>query len=129
MADNDDSFLFCFIAMIITYFVYLIFKHSREKLEYYISSYQYRTTINSILDLNVKKISNSNIQIYNDTVMNDEKTDIEDLLCCVCKENKVKLMTIPCNHICLCLRCHKEMISSKCPICQTNIINYSRIYI
>lgn len=127
--DYNDPYFVYFVIMIVSYFVYEIVKFSRKRLDECLVSYEYDNAVNSFLRLNIRSISNSNIECYNETTLNDERTNIEELLCCVCKENKVKLMIVPCNHACLCLNCRKHMNLAKCPMCQCNIINYSRIYI
>lgn len=111
------------------YVLYLIIRNSRLNFEQRTLSDDYKNMITSLLDMNIRTISDSRLKIHNTSKLKDEKTDNEELLCCICRENKVQLMTVPCNHICLCFKCHRHMKSLKCPMCNTKIDNCSRIYI
>lgn len=123
---GGDYMFLSYSIMILSYFTYVLIKTCREKLQKYIISNEYKDITNEILKLNVKKITNK-VNVI-DSVILDEKTDNEEILCCVCRDNKIKLMIIPCNHACLCFSCRKN-IKSECPICKNQIDNYTKCFI
>jgi len=49
----------------------------------------------------------------------DEKTDITNQQCIICRENKKNVLLKDCKHLCCCCECSKKI--KKCPICRTCI--------
>ena len=68
-------------------------------------------------DLNILKNKNRFLENKNKTLINEiksfrninnslkEKID-EVNLCSICYENKINILCSPCNHICICEKCH-----------------------
>ena len=65
----------------------------------------------------------------------------KQFLCCICMNNCVKILLVPCNHICLCICCatklynlriDKKIIVYKekksCPICYTKVTNIEKTF-
>jgi hypothetical protein len=54
-----------------------------------------------------------------------QPTEIEDMRCCICLENRFDTMFEPCHHLCCCRDCAKKLYSPpappKCPICKDQI--------
>ena len=48
--------------------------------------------------------------------------------CCVCVENKITHIIIPCAHFCLCEKCSKELPKNICPMCRSPIENIYKVY-
>lgn len=66
------------------------------------------------------------------TVLQDvSQTGSEDRLCVVCVEKEKAVMLRPCNHVCLCTECSKNirLLRGMCPICRENITKTERVYI
>ena len=51
------------------------------------------------------------------------------LLCCICLDNAITLLLEPCNHICICNKCHDSLVTKECPICRTKILATRKIYL
>lgn len=80
------------------------------------------------------------IRQYIDKNIKDEielstiKTDLEKSQkysnCVICYKNKKDILLEPCNHLCLCNDCSKELIihNNRCPICRELISNSKKIY-
>lgn len=56
----------------------------------------------------------------------DEKCPENETACCVCIENKRKLLIQECGHVCLCFGCAKKLIDRRdapvsCPMCKAKI--------
>lgn len=113
------------IIMIVVYFIHIIVKSRRDSLMRILSSDEYRRNVEVTLK-NSKSISNN---IGSPPETSDEKTQIQELSCCVCRENKITLMTVPCHHACLCFSCRNAIKSDDCPMCKSKIENFTRIYI
>lgn len=47
----------------------------------------------------------------------DVVTEIQELQCVICLDNKKCKTLIPCNHLCVCHKCSKEI--EECPICRS----------
>ena len=47
--------------------------------------------------------------------------------CVICLNERSIMALMPCGHLCLCQKCHPG--SDKCPICKTEYVSISRIYI
>ena len=58
----------------------------------------------------------------------DEQTEIEELQCVSCLDNKKCCLIQPCNHLCLCISCSKTKISH-CSMCRSNIETITLIYL
>jgi len=61
----------------------------------------------------------------------DEPTEIQQLQCCICHSNKVKIALVPCGHANLCKCCSDRIKFSSqpiCPICRSTISIFLRIY-
>lgn len=60
----------------------------------------------------------------------DENTDVENDLCCVCLQNKKKVVLLNCAHICTCIECSNAIIEKKsgCPICRKSIDDARVVY-
>ena len=90
-------------------------------------------------DLNILKNKNRFLENKNKTLINEiksfrninnslkEKID-EVNLCSICYENKINILCSPCNHICICEKCHKG-VGSKCPMCREDVKKFIKVYI
>jgi hypothetical protein len=56
----------------------------------------------------------------------DEKTQVEELKCGVCLDNK-RCIAFNCGHFCTCNACSQEL--DTCPVCRVKIITKTRIYL
>ena len=66
------------------------------------------------------------------TVLQDvPQTGDDDRLCVVCFVKDKAIMLRPCNHVCLCTECGKNIpaLNYMCPICRKDIANTERVYI
>jgi hypothetical protein len=60
-------------------------------------------------------------------LIKDTKTEIAELQCVVCLDNK-KCMTLnPCQHLCVCFGCSKKI--GNCPVCRTDFDDTKHSYI
>lgn len=66
--------------------------------------------------------SNQEEKEYEDIV-----TEIQELQCVICLDNKKCKTLIPCNHLCVCHKCSKEI--KECPICRSNFNKVQHIFI
>jgi len=65
-----------------------------------------------------------------------KKTDDEEKLCSICRENEKTHACIPCGHLCLCAMCAEDLSKrgvkgqnkTRCPICRVEADNFSMIY-
>lgn len=90
-------------------------------------------------DLSILKNKNRFLENKNKTLINEiksfrnvnnilkEKID-EVNLCGICYENKINILCSPCNHICICEKCHKG-VGSKCPMCREDVKKFIKVYI
>jgi DNA-directed RNA polymerase subunit RPC12/RpoP len=54
----------------------------------------------------------------------------EDKECVVCFTNKIDTFVLPCNHLCLCSQCSKDLKSHnnfRCPMCRRNIESFLKM--
>lgn len=53
------------------------------------------------------------------------------LQCSICHINQIQTVNFPCMHACFCLNCVRPAVrnSNKCPICRTDYMNVSMIYL
>ena len=65
-----------------------------------------------------------------DAVKKMEKLE-EEMLCVVCQGNKKNILLQPCNHVCLCPSCVREVMrqSSHCPLCRKHISKWTKVYL
>ncbi|XP_072046160.1 uncharacterized protein [Amphiura filiformis] len=61
----------------------------------------------------------------------DEERDRK--LCVVCQDNEKHILLFPCKHLCVCIECTEEIVSSsidrrKCPLCRGRISSYLEVY-
>lgn len=56
----------------------------------------------------------------------DEKTQVEELKCGVCMDNK-RCIVFNCGHFCTCDTCSQRL--DTCPVCRVKIITKTRIYL
>ena len=59
-------------------------------------------------------------------IMEDETTTLDEIACVACKENKIKIVFLPCKHSCCCISCSNKLIS--CPMCRRDINNRVEFY-
>jgi hypothetical protein len=54
----------------------------------------------------------------------------EERQCIICYENPKCFMIRPCNHVCLCEKCSRNVqgLRGKCPMCRNNIQKIERIF-
>lgn len=57
----------------------------------------------------------------------DEETDIEELQCTICLTYKKCMMFEPCNHLCVCNECSKNI--NECPMCRSKFTNVKYIFL
>lgn len=57
----------------------------------------------------------------------DTEIDEENLQCSICMTNKKCMALSPCNHLCCCYNCVKQIDS--CPMCRTKIKSVKQIFI
>ena len=53
----------------------------------------------------------------------------ESVLCKICFKNNSCIVLSPCNHMCACNTCIRQITNKKCPICRIVYKSYSNIYI
>ena len=65
-----------------------------------------------------------------DAVKKMEKLE-EEMLCVVCQANKKNILLQPCNHVCLCPSCVKEVMrqNTHCPLCRKRISSWTKVYL
>lgn len=51
--------------------------------------------------------------------------------CCICKNNPISHIVLPCLHLCLCGVCSikKELFSNNCPICKNNMVDIKKVFV
>lgn len=61
----------------------------------------------------------------------DTKTEVSEIQCCVCMENKKCVLFEPCKHIVSCNNCSKNIGRKKnqCPLCREPIIRMYSVYL
>jgi len=63
----------------------------------------------------------------------ESKTQVEnreDKECAVCLTNKIDTFVLPCNHLCLCSSCAKDLKTHnnfRCPMCRRNIETFLKM--
>jgi len=67
-----------------------------------------------------------------DVGLDDSKTDVvkEEKECAICLTNKIDTFVLPCNHLCLCSGCARDLKShnnSKCPICRKTVETFLKL--
>lgn len=55
----------------------------------------------------------------------DEITNVSEICCMVCTENKIKV-SFQCGHA-LCIKCTNRVV--RCPLCSKHIINRTKLFI
>ena len=60
----------------------------------------------------------------------DQPTDITELQCCVCKNNRCRAVLLPCGHANLCLSCAVKvgLKHNRCPMCRSHITQIVRTF-
>jgi hypothetical protein len=61
----------------------------------------------------------------------DEVTNIEELQCLICRENRKRYMTLPCRHITCCANCcskFEDNINLSCIVCQEKVKRYEVVF-
>ena len=61
-------------------------------------------------------------------VQNDNSSNISSL-CAVCLDNKPNMLYRPCKHCSVCENCHTEGEFGTCPMCNTEIKHFEKIFI
>jgi hypothetical protein len=62
-------------------------------------------------------------------IMNGSSEEKKDRMeCVICMDNRKNIIIKPCNHLCCCEECSKN-IGDKCPICRTNVKKIEKVYI
>lgn len=93
-----------------------------------INQNQNNNNINQNNNIDQNNNNNNNLDLKGD----DEKTEISELQCVVCLDNK-KTVQLNCNHVCLCIKCSTDLRQdknkAKCPICRADIKTVTKIYI
>jgi len=49
--------------------------------------------------------------------------------CCICLDNCVNTVIVPCGHVCICEDCKQKIKDNKCPICRQQITQIIKTYI
>eukprot|EP00452_MALV-II_sp_L67-6_P000099 gene99-183_t len=63
-------------------------------------------------------------------VLKDMAAEDADKLCCVCLDAQKCVLTMPCNHVCLCLGCFDMLERPNCPLCNSRVYQYlERVYV
>jgi hypothetical protein len=116
---NSNFYTFCM----------LLFLFSKGALIYNFVRANYIMDHNNDVNLH-REILPSTVQLTETRIVefNDEKVQPDsELLCLVCLDNKRVILFEPCNHLCTCNQCSKEI--QKCPLCNIEINNKKLIYI
>ena len=50
-------------------------------------------------------------------------------ICLTCLENQLDLICLPCNHMCICSKCFKNLSNNKCPYCNRDLTGSMNVYI
>ncbi len=52
--------------------------------------------------------------------------------CCICLDKKSNMLLLPCNHVCICDYCCRDLIESNfsnCPLCQQEVYSCNLLQI
>ena len=62
---------------------------------------------------------------------NDTNLSDDDRQCIICYDNPKSVMIRPCNHVCLCDVCSRDIrgLNGKCPMCRKDIRGIERVYL
>jgi hypothetical protein len=102
--------------------------------------------LNEIIEMNQKKLKESEENNTNYNNMKDKISRVIDLLggtiekdsqkkkfkneeemmCKICFESKIEIFMEPCGHSVSCVQCSKSL--NKCPVCRNNVKSWKRIY-
>lgn len=74
------------------------------------------------------KIINKDLEKY--------KNLVKDSMCCICCEEKSKILMLPCKHLCLCTSCFEKIRKNQrdtnqthdCPLCRRKVDNYWTVF-
>jgi hypothetical protein len=58
---------------------------------------------------------------------NDIPNELKDKYCCICMENNIEMICVPCGHLCICER--DSLKITECPICKKNVEQFIKVYI
>lgn len=90
----------------------------------------------TILNFNVKLLRKIKTDHQNEiNIMNDkyvkllENNNHDPLICMTCYQQLRNCIIIPCNHVCICMKCYKHNNIKKCPVCRIDIFDVQTIYI
>ena len=59
----------------------------------------------------------------------EEKQHDKELMCKVCFDSRINVLTMPCEYCFGCLNCAAKLYLKECPICHMVILDVNRIYI
>lgn len=126
-------------------------KRSKEQKFYYVSikdgkSIKISHRLYNFLEIfkGIAEKENRNLELNLDIVCDPEKADSSELKdcltltdkqlsremeCCICLNTAKSILLEPCNHVCLCEDCAKEMKAKKCPICSQEYKSEKKIYL
>jgi hypothetical protein len=75
--------------------------------------------------LNEPKVESNNITDEDIKNEKDVENPKNECTICLCRETKVLLS--PCNHLCVCYKCSKDL--KECPKCRRSIVNKVKVYL
>ena len=91
-----------------------------------------RTSITTTVTTATAAKTESKTESKFDDTGNDEKTEDEDKQCVSCMENKKMVLYTPCNHLCVCFKCSREIHARedmrKCPMCREEYKDRIRVF-
>lgn len=63
-----------------------------------------------------------------DLRMTDQLSGLIDTVrCIICQDRPRSVVCSPCNHMCMCLPCMKNLVQRKCPMCRTKIEKHIKV--
>jgi hypothetical protein len=81
---------------------------------------------NSLMKL-LTKVKVRISQLEYDIIIGKKEDYLEPTLCNQCKKSCVNCVLRPCNHVCLCIECVKNLL--KCPMCNKIIEYFDKVYL
>jgi len=75
-----------------------------------------------LIDNDTKETNNNN---------NNDKVDVSSTdgnLCCICAENEINTVIIPCGHMVYCSNCSKKLTITSCPTCRGKDVKIMTTY-